>query len=155
MKKGQKVRYIDSKNNVSRGIVKSINESGKAAFVVFNCACNWNDYENYTGILVPINSLLPSWIIRLEDFEKIPDGIVMADGICKNQEDGVFMTNSRIGDDLRWVAVKGYANDWCIYIHWAEFSEKYVISQGEKVLSPDNIKKLCDCDEEVMKLYRK
>lgn len=62
------------------------------------------------------------------------------------------MTNS--GEELKWIAKKGFGNDWAIYIHWAHKSEEWIERHGDKVRSEDNIKKLTPCDKAVFEKYR-
>ena len=60
-----------------------------------------------------------------------------------------------------WVAVKGYANDWAVYVGRLEkpaLSENDIveISQtGDKVCSDTNIRSCVPCTDDVLKLYRK
>lgn len=50
------------------------------------------------------------------------------------------MTSS--GKKLRWVAKRGGGNDWVIYVYWAEENAEWIASNGDKVHSKSNIKKL-------------
>lgn len=98
--------------------------------------------------------------LSLETLDKIERGAIIAKGIVTNsQETGdknIFMVDSDIGRNLMWVAVKGYGyNDWCIYIHWADSGENYVLGSGDKVFGEGNIRKLLPCTDEVFNLYRK
>lgn len=92
----------------------------------------------------------------LETLQNSTDGVVIATGIVQNNEGGVYMTDFRKNDDLRWVAKvgSGYA-DWAIYIHWAEHSLEWVLQNGDKVTTQAYIKKLVPCDDEALKLYRR
>lgn len=58
------------------------------------------------------------------------------------------------GGELRWVAVKGYANDWTIYCHWSYNNEKWIEKHGDKVCNERNIKKCITCNDDVFKRYR-
>jgi hypothetical protein len=93
-------------------------------------------------------------MLTKEQFEKIPDGEAFATGVLPNSPEGIFMTNSNPGQDLRWVAKKSYGHNWVIYCHWAIYSEDYVKQHGDKVHSEDNIKKCVPCDDDVLSLYR-
>lgn len=91
-------------------------------------------------------------ILTLEQFDHIPSGQVFATGIFPNSPEGIFMTrNSGL---LRWVAKKGWANDWAVYCHWAENDEDYVRDYGDKVLTEIYIRRCVPCTDEVFKLYR-
>ena len=87
-----------------------------------------------------------------EGFDAIPDGEVILKGEIPDSPLGINMTNS--GRMLKWVAKKGYADDWGIYCHWSESGYEFVISNGDKVTSERNIKRLMPCTEEVFKKYR-
>ena len=79
---------------------------------------------------------------------------VFASGEIENSPDGIFMTSSNIGKKLLWIAKRGGIHDWAIYCHWADKGIEYVISNGDKVTSPQNIKKLVPCDDEAFSMYR-
>ena len=59
MKKGSKVTDVTNRV-VEKGIVKSSASKNKS-FVVFNCADNWKNYEDYTASLVNNTDLLEEW----------------------------------------------------------------------------------------------
>ena len=90
--------------------------------------------------------------MTLQEFKEIEPGTVFASGVLPNSPEGLFMTNG--GGELRWVAKKGYGNDWAIYCHWSYHSEEWIEQQGDKVTFEDHIKKCVPCDEEVYKHYR-
>ena len=90
--------------------------------------------------------------LTAEQFDKVPNGEVFAFGQTTDSADGINMSNS--GKTLRWIAKKGYANDWCIYTHLATHSLSFISQQGDKVVSEHNIRKLVLCDETVFKKYR-
>ena len=93
-------------------------------------------------------------MLTLEKFNSIESDTIIANGTCINSPDDIFMINKDIGRELLWIAVKGYANDWAIYIHWFDNGFDYVLNAGDKVTSKSNILKLVPCVEEVFKLYR-
>jgi hypothetical protein len=64
----------------------------------------------------------------------------------------LFMTNN--GGELRWVAMKGYANDWTIYCHWSYNDVNWIQQHGDKVMTEKHIKRCILCDDEVFKKYR-
>ena len=88
-----------------------------------------------------------------EQFDKIPAGEIFAKGETVDSPKGANMTNS--GKPLRFIAKKGYDNDWCIYLHWATSSWEFIESNGDKTTWKDNIQNLVPCDEEVYKAYRR
>ena len=86
------------------------------------------------------------------EFDKLSPGEIFAAGILPNSPEGIFMT--RDGGDLRWVAVKGYGNDWTIYCHWDYNSVEYIKQSGDKLHNENHIKLCVPCEEDVYKLYR-
>ena len=95
-------------------------------------------------------------ILSMQVFNSIKPGEVIAQGVANNHPNGLYMTDSNFGRELRWVALKGYANDWCLYCHWAnEHTWEGVIHQGDKIMSNIFIRNVLDVDDEVMKRYRR
>jgi len=90
--------------------------------------------------------------ITLNDLKNMEPG-VFASGEIENSEDGLFMTSSNIGKKLLWVAKRGGFHDWAIYAHWAENGLDYVLTQGDKV-SKYNVRKLVNCTEDALNMYR-
>lgn len=88
----------------------------------------------------------------MKKFNDIPAGNRFAQGEQIDDPAGLHVMNS--GKPIRWVAVKGYANDWCIYCHWATVSFDYVESNGDKVTLEHNIQKVVPCTQEVFARYR-
>ena len=93
-------------------------------------------------------------MMTLEQFNEIPAGKVFAKGEASNEPGGLFMTSYRLGDKLRWVAVKGYNQDWCIYTNWAEESYASIEKYGDKMIRESHIQKCFPCNPEVFKRYR-
>ena len=91
-------------------------------------------------------------MLTINQFNNIRNGLVFAKGEIVDSPDGINMSNS--GEMLKWVAVKGYAEDWCIYIHFAHLGFYFVESQGDKVCMKENIQTLVPCDDEVFNSYR-
>lgn len=62
---GMKVTYKPEHKKDSfgdNGIVKSLNEMDPTmAFVVYNCAGDWDNYQNYTGASTKISDLQKGW----------------------------------------------------------------------------------------------
>lgn len=91
--------------------------------------------------------------LTLEQLKDMPYG-VFASGITTNSPDGVYMTDSRYGDPLAWVAKRGGNNDWAIYCAWLEDGGNYAATNGQKVGNERNIRKLVPCTDEAFKMYR-
>lgn len=92
-------------------------------------------------------------MLTLEEFDKIKPGEVFRMGIISNSPTGVFMTDA--GGMLRFVAKKGYANDWTVYIHWATSSWDFIEKSGDKSFTETYIRRCVPCTDEVFKLYRR
>jgi len=91
-------------------------------------------------------------MLTKKEFDEIQRGEVFRTGVLPNDPSGIFMT--RDGGMLRWVAKKGWANDWVIYCHWDYHDEEWIEQHGDKVTAEYHIKKCVPCDDEVFKLYR-
>jgi len=92
-------------------------------------------------------------MLTIEQFKKLPAGKTFASGVLPNSEKGLFMT--RDGGELKWLAIKGWGNDWAVYCHWAHQTDEYIFHHGDKVVGKDNIQKCVPCEPEVLNLYRK
>lgn len=75
-----------------------------------------------------------------------------ATGLIEDSPEGINMSNS--GKLLRWVATRGQIHDWAIYAHLAEHDAEYVKDYGDKVTNRQNIRKLVECDDEALEMYR-
>jgi len=91
-------------------------------------------------------------MLRIEDLAKLPKHEIFASGTALDNEQGLFITNS--GKELRWVAVTGEIEDWCIYCHFAYYPPEYIQRYGDKVCIKRNIKMCVPCDDEAFKRYR-
>jgi len=94
-------------------------------------------------------------LLTIEQFNEFEPDAIIAQGITQNNSNGLFMTNDNIDRDIRYVALKGHNNDWCIYCHWANTSTyQSVCEVGDKVTSEQNIMNVVPCEKEVLKRYR-
>lgn len=93
-------------------------------------------------------------MLTLQEFEAIPEHRIFAHGITTNSPEGVFMTDANYDHTLKWIAKKGGANDWAIYIYWYGYDEDFIRDHGDKVVTEANIKKLVPCEESVFSRYR-
>ena len=91
-------------------------------------------------------------MITKQEFDKLTSGEVFATGIQPNSPEGIFMT--RDGGNLRWVAVKGFANDWTCYCHWEDKSFEWIKQHGDKLHNENHIQLCVPCEDEVLKRYR-
>lgn len=91
-------------------------------------------------------------MLTLEMLKLTPPNTIFATGILPDNEDGLFMTGS--GKDLRWVAVRGGIDDWCIYTLFADKSIEEIRDYGDKVHSVRNIRRCVECDNDALLRYR-
>lgn len=77
--------------------------------------------------------------------------------LCKGEiEDSVsgFHLN-RTGKIIKWVAIRGFVNDWCIYTEscYKNMTYQEICTNGDKILS-STAKKVINADKEVWGRYR-
>jgi len=61
-KVGAKVHYTSPHGKIENGIVKSLSEDESAAFVVYNCGGDWDNYKNYTAAHTDMKRLTYGWV---------------------------------------------------------------------------------------------
>lgn len=63
---GTKVHYIPYEgcdpSLYENGVIKSHTDDLTHVFVVYNCAGEWENYQNYTAARTSINQLKPGWV---------------------------------------------------------------------------------------------
>ena len=91
-------------------------------------------------------------MITHEELKQMSSGTFMSGEVIDSPE-GINMTNS--GKMLKWVARRGMIADWAIYVGWSTSSFEEIERSGDKVFGVNNIKKLVNCDEEMLKHYRR
>lgn len=91
-------------------------------------------------------------MLTLEKLKEMEPDTIFADGIAKDDVNGINMTNS--GCKLRWIAVRGDMHDWAIYYHEIDKSWEFIKQQGDKVHDDITIKKLVACSSDAFNLYR-
>lgn len=62
IKPGAKVHYTAPHGAKENGIVKSMNDSKTAAWVVYHCAGDWDNYKDYTGQHTNIKDITYGWV---------------------------------------------------------------------------------------------
>ena len=60
MKPGDRVTYVPYVGKQERGIVKSISDEDHV-FVVYHCADEWDNYQDYTAARTRIEDLRMGW----------------------------------------------------------------------------------------------
>ena len=86
-----------------------------------------------------------------QEFDDLTPGLFASGELPDDSTEINMIGSSKI---LRWVAVKGYGNDWAIYAHWKTNSIDYIMKSGDKINNVEHIKRCIDCDDEVLNLYR-
>lgn len=84
--------------------------------------------------------------LDLKTFEKCEHNMVLATGVVTEP--------SLYSDPIRWVAVKGWGDDWAIYYHKAIYEIVLVREQGDKINEANLIQNLVPCTQEVLDKYR-
>ena len=94
---------------------------------------------------------------------------IFAKGEFVDNQEGCNMANT--GKTVRWVAVRGFIHDWCIYsqnpYYIDDFSPEVmavgysgiwdwqkIAEEGDKIGSENNIRKLVLCTDEAFEMYR-
>lgn len=92
-------------------------------------------------------------MLTVEEFDKIPDGAIFRMGLISDSVTGCNIDGS--DKLLKFVAKKGNANDWAVYVgRDEESSYDEVRYQGGKTFLPVNILNCVPCTTEVLKRYR-
>ena len=91
-------------------------------------------------------------MLNMKSFSAIDSGKVFAQGEIVDSDEGLCFDRS--GEMLKWVAVKGYADDWCVYVHLADNTFDFVRNYGNKITMKENIQKVVPCEQDVFECYR-
>lgn len=93
-------------------------------------------------------------MLTVDKLKAIATNEIFDSGECINSSKDIYMTDTNVGEMMIWIAKKGSADDWAIYLCWKWQGWQFCETQGQKVCNLENIKKLVPCDEEVIKKYR-
>jgi len=94
-------------------------------------------------------------MLTLKEFEKLRPGEIFAHGLTSDSPQGINLTGS--GETLLWVARKGAVNDFAVYalpVELAEWSAGKAAAHGDKVHDRETIRRLLNCDDDVLARYR-
>ncbi len=70
-------------------------------------------------------------------------------------EDGIYMTDERVGDKLKYVVKRGVINDFAVYVGWDnENTFEWVERLGQKIYYKDNLLKMGLSNEVIDNHYR-
>lgn len=92
---------------------------------------------------------------NLKEFNKIPMGEHFRMGVFSDSPTGLYMTSEDHNKLIKFVAVKGGADDWAVYVGNIEDSYQQVALNGLKITSEDNIMRAVPCTDDVLRRYRK
>jgi hypothetical protein len=84
--------------------------------------------------------------MTLEELKALPSHTVFMTGIANDPR--------LHGEQIRWVAKRGYIHDWAIYYSTLDKTPEEIEKWGSKVYSLNIVKDLVACDEEMLKMYR-
>jgi len=81
-----------------------------------------------------------------ETFDQVEPNQVMGQG------EGMYpeLHNERV----KWIAIKGYGNDWAMYYHLASHTYDHVKQEGQKAFTENVVRHLVPCSDEVWAKYR-
>jgi len=93
-------------------------------------------------------------MLDMDQLKEIPEDEMFAHGVVLDGQPYFNFDGKHIV--LKWAAIKGYNNDWAIYVLPNEGYNTYleVRSNGNKVSSKENIQYLVPCTPEVLARYR-
>lgn len=88
--------------------------------------------------------------------KQMPAGTIFAEGVARNAPGELYMTNTKEGNNLKWIAVRGKGyHDWVIYCNWETdpWTNEMIAMHGSKI--PRRLaEKLIKADKSGWKLYR-
>jgi len=63
---GMPVHFVSKEGKKQNGMIKDFHplEPARFAFVVYNCAGDWDNYKNYTAQMTDLNDLQPGWFVN-------------------------------------------------------------------------------------------
>jgi len=80
--------------------------------------------------------------------------VMFAIGVLPNTPEGIYMTDSRYGYMMTWVAKKGHADDWAVYCYWYTQDVEWVKQHGDKIHTEKYIRRCVPCDDLMFSKYR-
>lgn len=91
-------------------------------------------------------------MLTVKMLKAMPEGTIFAHGETVDSPEGINMNNT--GQPLHWIAKRGIIHDWAIYCAPADWNDARIAATGDKIGMPHNIKKLVECDDEALEMYR-
>lgn len=87
-------------------------------------------------------------IWTLEKLKETQPGQILARGID-------LLPNTNPTEFVKWFAVRGTVQDWCIYYASLRTLDSDVLMRGKKLLDEYEIRKLVPCNDKFFKVYRR
>ena len=91
-------------------------------------------------------------MLTTEQFNELPAGKIFACGFAMDGT-AVFNITGKY-QQLRWVAVKGYINDWAVYVGLPYWTIRETAEKGDKIHTEGYIRHVVPCVDEVYNRYR-
>lgn len=107
------------------------------------CTCG------YKELVKTLRDQIGALLLDREIFDSFQEGETM-----KIVTTRIQTMHSSFRVDLKFVAVKGGADDWAIYCHFPYQSDEFVKTNGDKVVGRGLIQSLCPCTPEILDRYR-
>lgn len=82
-------------------------------------------------------------MMTLAEFQQLPPGEAFASGEA--------FQHARL---VRWIAVKGWGDDWAVYVGPYTHGLDEIRARGDKVFLPATIQQLVPCEPDVLRRYR-
>lgn len=92
-------------------------------------------------------------MLTRQEIIDMPPQTIFAEGTAIDNDKGINF--DRTNKMLRWVAVRGYGHDWAVYVAPEEWNKRTVADHGHKLQNIDTIRRLVECDDEAISMYRK
>lgn len=85
--------------------------------------------------------------------DSVPAGRVIFRGEAEDSPLGLHL--NRTGKMIKWMAIKGYVNDWTIYTEdcYRDMDWSEIMTNGHKIL-PSTAKQIINAPEEVWDMWR-
>lgn len=108
-------------------------------------------------------------MLTLKKLKEMKPDTIFAKGTFNDFPDDINIAGT--GKNVRWIACRGYIEDWCIYCqnpHYINSNDLEVVilgmsgvwsweqiqTNGDKISYENHIRKLVPCTDEAFKMYR-
>jgi hypothetical protein len=91
-------------------------------------------------------------MLTIERLKELPASEIFASGVVLDGTSDFNITGKPIR--LRWVAKRGYIDDWAIYVGPEKWEPRRIAEYGNKVHFEKNIRYLVHCTDDAFRRYR-